>query len=558
MTSVFGVSAGDFIATGILIKNLIQALRVSAASEHLELCSELDGLKRALHEIEHLKCSPEQERDVNAVKVAALRCRHPLEDFEKKLVKYWSIGTQPTSTTGRIVRIGRKVQWSVSMQDDVDRLRAVIAAHVGSLNMRLLTLGLNAILLESSTLADASTSSDALQREMPAIRSEIINMSGMVSKSTTMLSSLKDLVTLNLVPQLSHLTDFALKIWTTNLDILAKLSDVSNQLEIDLKHTHFQAQFIFEDASGNILPLPPELGWRGMNAIVKDRYLTGPGHRKIAAGEYELFHTRDRNQLITSDTYPLLPPGSRITMSLIIGRYEDWQSRNCSRPGCASRSFSRTSAGGWTCDACAVWFDKSHTMIPRPFRELHLDDLDDVSASLLHAHHVPGGGTKRRAAGLAERRLTVRQIFDMITTLRDDRKWFKNISVIESDLSDIEAYISSATVAEHGRPKKVPRGARSSKVRAPKGAIERDRELVSKAYAVVSDLIGYDVLDEQIEDYDTTFANFGFDSLLAVQLPLSLEEALGYRVTITPYELMSQEMTMAKFKTLILSANPKA
>ena len=69
----FGFSVGDFIAVGILIKNITSALH-SSTSEHQELLLELNGLQRALDEIEHLKAVPQHEIEVNAVKVAALTC----------------------------------------------------------------------------------------------------------------------------------------------------------------------------------------------------------------------------------------------------------------------------------------------------------------------------------------------------------------------------------------------------------------------------------------------------------------------------------------------------
>ncbi len=46
--------------------------RGSGIPEHQELLLELDGLQRALNEIENLQAGPQQEIEVNAVKVAAM------------------------------------------------------------------------------------------------------------------------------------------------------------------------------------------------------------------------------------------------------------------------------------------------------------------------------------------------------------------------------------------------------------------------------------------------------------------------------------------------------
>ena len=139
----FGFSAGDFIAAATLIKNLVSALRSSSSSEYRELILELHGLQRALDEIEHLECLPEQQASLNAVKAAALMCHFPLSEFSAFVEKYQSL--DPTSRAagdGGPQLWRKKVQWSFSMEQDVQKLRAYLAAHVGSLNMRLMTMNL--------------------------------------------------------------------------------------------------------------------------------------------------------------------------------------------------------------------------------------------------------------------------------------------------------------------------------------------------------------------------------------------------------------------------------
>lgn len=139
----FGVSVGDFIAAGVLIKNIVTALQSSSASEHRELLLELNGLQRALDEIEHLHPSPQQETEVNAVKVAALTCQYRLDDFAAKLKKYETLsrGTKPGSAEkAKLWRL--KLQWGFSMEAEVRSLRAYLIAHVGYLNMRLTTLNM--------------------------------------------------------------------------------------------------------------------------------------------------------------------------------------------------------------------------------------------------------------------------------------------------------------------------------------------------------------------------------------------------------------------------------
>lgn len=139
----FGFSVGDFIATAVLIKDIISALNASSTSEYRELMLELYGLQRALDEIEHLQCTENNEVAINAVKVTALMCQHPLNEFESKMKKFDSLGEGVrTSAKSRAKLYTLKLRWGFAMADEVQKLRAYLIAHVGSLNIRLTTLSL--------------------------------------------------------------------------------------------------------------------------------------------------------------------------------------------------------------------------------------------------------------------------------------------------------------------------------------------------------------------------------------------------------------------------------
>ena len=141
----FGISVGDFITVGRLIKDIVSSLNASSISQYRELILELHGLQRALHEIEHLKCHPSQEPAVNGIKVAALICQHPLDEFAVKLKKFESLGQCKTEHESKVERMkmwGKKLRWGFCMEEEVMKLRAYLVAHVGRLNMRLITQSL--------------------------------------------------------------------------------------------------------------------------------------------------------------------------------------------------------------------------------------------------------------------------------------------------------------------------------------------------------------------------------------------------------------------------------
>ena len=133
----FGFAVGDFIAAGKLIKDIIAILRTSARSEYQELMLELHGLQRALDKIEHLEAPLERQLYVVSIRVAALMCTHVLDEFAGKLKKFESLAGQPGNSKVKIWT--QKLRWGFTMDDEVRNLRAYVTAHVGSLNMRLLT-----------------------------------------------------------------------------------------------------------------------------------------------------------------------------------------------------------------------------------------------------------------------------------------------------------------------------------------------------------------------------------------------------------------------------------
>lgn len=152
----FGFSVGDFISAISLIKDVISSLRTASVSEYRELIIELHGLQRALDEIEHLPRSPEQEPAVNSIKVAALMCQYPLDEFAGKLKKFESLDFGQTQ--GRAKLWNKKLKWGFTMEEEVRNLRAYLVAHVGSLNMRLLTQGLYRYRTQRRTVSFAKRS----------------------------------------------------------------------------------------------------------------------------------------------------------------------------------------------------------------------------------------------------------------------------------------------------------------------------------------------------------------------------------------------------------------
>ena len=138
----FGISVGDFLAVARLINDIANALRSSSISEFRQLAIELGSVERALYEIEHLVPSPGQESKINSIKIAALLCRHPLDVFATKLKKYESLGEVNLTRKEQLKKWKLKLEWGMTMEEEVQRIRTTLNAHMASLNVRLGTQGL--------------------------------------------------------------------------------------------------------------------------------------------------------------------------------------------------------------------------------------------------------------------------------------------------------------------------------------------------------------------------------------------------------------------------------
>ena len=118
-----------------LIRKISKALKEvgGASSEYQDVVIELKGLKHALQHLEALEPTEDNIGHVNAIRGMALACRLPLQDFMVKLEDYeLSLGPWAERRSFRGAR--RKTQWAISFRQEVDKLRALVAAKQISIN----------------------------------------------------------------------------------------------------------------------------------------------------------------------------------------------------------------------------------------------------------------------------------------------------------------------------------------------------------------------------------------------------------------------------------------
>ena len=146
----FGFSVSDFITVYKLITDITSSLN-DAKSEYQELLRELEGLGRALRYLDKLQPGSASgggggrasAATLDSIKCAALTCRHPLEEFLRKIKKYDdTLGIAAQSSASRIKGVLRRVDWVWSKKDEIQKLQSYLNVHVGTINMLLLEHGL--------------------------------------------------------------------------------------------------------------------------------------------------------------------------------------------------------------------------------------------------------------------------------------------------------------------------------------------------------------------------------------------------------------------------------
>lgn len=139
MLPVFGFSTSDFITAIGLINDCRKALRDIGGSkdDFLLLLQDLEQIQIVLEQLKDGVCGGGGDVGyVNAVRAMAYTVQTPLRDFLFKIEKYRCMASGARGVKMRFASDARKLQWAVTMREDVSRFRAIIATKL--LNMSLL------------------------------------------------------------------------------------------------------------------------------------------------------------------------------------------------------------------------------------------------------------------------------------------------------------------------------------------------------------------------------------------------------------------------------------
>lgn len=137
MSVGFGFSVGDFIAGLELVATVIDALRESGESDrrYRELINELYSLQTALLQVKKLELHESMNAEKIALHSVASQCQRTIDDFWQRVQKYHpSLGKSgPRSLKDQWM----KIRWAVLEEDDVEKFRADLRGHTGTINLLL-------------------------------------------------------------------------------------------------------------------------------------------------------------------------------------------------------------------------------------------------------------------------------------------------------------------------------------------------------------------------------------------------------------------------------------
>lgn len=164
----FGFGVGDVFAVSSLISQIANSLKDAggAKSDYQELARELENLDRALRHIDKLRGPT-----ADSIKCAALMCQYPLLEFLNNVRNYEkSLGITANNVSFTKATV-KKIQWSFGKKDEVAKLRDYLSLHIGSINMQLLSAGLETLAVNSGKSDDYN---HIIKQELEQLRKEIV------------------------------------------------------------------------------------------------------------------------------------------------------------------------------------------------------------------------------------------------------------------------------------------------------------------------------------------------------------------------------------------------
>lgn len=121
-----------------LCRKLLRALRTTtgAAATYQSALVELESLARILREVESLKPTDQDDdhRRIDSLRAVALAAMYPIRNFSQELQKYEAaLFPSATSKATRVKKMGRAMQWTMNMDEEVRKFQLYISGQLLSI-----------------------------------------------------------------------------------------------------------------------------------------------------------------------------------------------------------------------------------------------------------------------------------------------------------------------------------------------------------------------------------------------------------------------------------------
>lgn len=188
----FGFSVGDLVAGVQLINKAAKALRTAsgATAQYQQAILDLELTETVLRRVQGLTPETVSQETIQTAQLCGHACFSPLAVFLQKVQRlepHLKLAHK-TDKTGlnNVIRAGRKVQWAVSLEEDVAKLKASIGPVLECLNT---------LLLIESLRNDESTQKDTKQvmNHVAHILPLVENTASFVRSNVATQNQIKDL-----------------------------------------------------------------------------------------------------------------------------------------------------------------------------------------------------------------------------------------------------------------------------------------------------------------------------------------------------------------------------
>lgn len=329
------------------------------------------------------------------------------------------------------------MRWAFGEKDEIKKLQSYLNIHIGTINILLAEHG-----LEKMNLASEKGELDQLHiRErlentkslMQWIKDSVIAQTAALQTTNSMLTKLFGMVSGEIGSSLKSLSEMVAKVCVSTQQIYGVVLEIRGSLATpDGRWTFFQAPLIVEDALGFKFPVPSEYDFKLLNAIIKHRFLEGPGSLEVQADNYELFSAKN-SQVVISENVRLLP-GASIIMAILLAKPASkvYTDETCPMPRCGSTLTTAAPGGGRICEQCTVWFDHSKKKRKLDFFLSDIDSGDDTSSKDFSRSKNLEGQTKK------------------VSNSEESLECFKNVKLAEEILQELNSAVDGPTVDQLG------------------------------------------------------------------------------------------------------------